>query len=218
MILPALLLQVATGPTVAAFDRLPPEGAGVVALEGKDHAPIERVEHVPPGPVPPPGLIERDLIERPARNGAACVRKRWRAAFAPSGPDRQAAHVLESVHPVNEIALAKADGCPTGEYVHVNPGLDVATAIDVLKVADPMLTARRSVRFACKDETGGGEFCRSRASILRAIASRTPWVITRADRGFEIWLHGSQPDVITLRFDPRAPDRASIILKYPAPF
>lgn len=216
MILAVLLLQAA--PTVAAVDRLPPADAGVAVLRGKAHGPIEAVAVVEPGHLPPPGFVDRDLIERPVRDGSGCVRRRWRASFRSLTLSQEGPFVLDSVYAMTEVALAATSTCPTSAYVHLNPGIDQGMGLATLTRAERIRTGHIRVAFDCKDQTGDAGFCRNRASILRELRTRRPWIMTREKGGLAVSMKGQTPGVVTMRFDPQAPDRVNVVKAYPSPF
>ncbi|WP_336944600.1 hypothetical protein [Sphingomonas panni] len=216
MILAVLLLQAA--PTVAAVDRLPPAEAGTVVLRGKTHGPVEAVEVVPLGHMAPPGFVERDLVERPVPTDGGCVRRRWRASFRSPTLERDGPFVLDSVYAMTEVALTATATCPTSDYVHLNPGIEPGKGLATLLRADGIRTGRIRVAFGCKDHIGDAGFCRNRASILRELRTRRPWIMTWEDGRLAVSMKGRTPGIVTLRLDPHAPDRVNVVKAVPAPF
>lgn len=212
----ALVLQAA--PTVAAVDQMVPAEAGAAVLGGKTHEPIAAVVKVEPGHIASPGFVDRDLIEQPVRNGSGCARHRWRDSFRSPTLERRGPFVLDTVYAMTEVALTATSACPTTDYVQLNPGIDKMTGLAALAQFERVRTGRVRVAFDCRDDTGDAGFCRSRATILRELAGRRAWIMSRTGDGFAVSLQGQTPAIVKLQVHPRTPGRASVSKTFPPPF
>ena len=215
MILAAMLWVSMQGPlTLAEIERLPPAAAGERLLAGREHGPIEAVVRRPPHGMDPPETLELQLVERAVAQARGCSRRRWSITF--SGPAWTAA---SSSGPwgAAEVALLRDGACPADRYVHVNPGMEPARALDALAHLDQIRSPRSRAVFACSDRTSS-RLCGSRRTIRRELARLSPWAVTREGDDTLLWLGVRGETVTEVRYRAASPNRIIVTRRMPAPF
>ncbi|MDZ7281894.1 hypothetical protein N4G62_07620 [Sphingomonas sanguinis] len=216
MILFAVLLQTGAALSFGDARRLPPTVAGERLLKGVQHGPIEAFV-APVGGMNAPGVIDANLVERPIATTQGCTRIRWTVRFR-ADPDDALDHAIpDDRYPMTEIAPSKASGCPTADYVHLNPGVTLSQGFDILEQLDRLRSGEAKFAIQCADQTHSG-LCDSEATIPAKLSRLKPWNISADPNGFLIWLGTPGQTVNEVRFDSRQPDHAWVGRYYPAPF
>lgn len=218
MILMTMVLLATQGPpTLSALANLSPRAAGEIVLAGKDHEPVAKIVIPTDRGADPPGMVERQLVERPVAGPQGCSRRRWIARFshAPGVAEGEAA--LSSVWASTEVALPRAAGCPDDGYVHLNPGLEAAQALPALRYLDDVRRGDAPAKFTCSDETASG-LCADPGKIRQALAKLSPWAVTRQDGQTIFWLGGPGQAVTEVRYPLSRPDQVTVRRRIPAPF
>lgn len=211
MILAALLLALVQAPTLAAVERLSPAAAGELALAGQAHGPVESVERVVMH-MAPPGVHELEMLERPVKVADGCLRKRWTVAFLEQ-PGREA--VMTGAQGVDQLSLAPSGACPTGRYVHLNPGLEPSQGFATLRDLQAFTAGRDATGFTCTDETTTG-LCKDPSAVRREVGRLRPWAITRVDGDMAVWLGVPGEAVTEVRF--KAAGDVAVSRRIPNPF
>ena len=212
-----VLLATQAPPTLGALANLSPRAAGEIVLAGKDHEPVARIV-VPTGQgADPPGMVERQLVERPVAGPQGCSRRRWTAWFshAPGVAEGEAA--LSSVSASTEVALPGAAGCPDDGYVHLNPGLEATQALPALRYLDDIRLGDAPAKFTCSDETASG-LCADPKALRQTLAGLSPWAVTRQNGQMVFWLGGAGQAVTEVRYSSDRLDQVTVSRRIPAPF
>jgi hypothetical protein len=211
-----LLAQAVANLSLSQVQELSPEAAGDAILSGQQHGPIETFE-TPTGGMPLPGMIDGKLVERPTIVGLACVRRVWTVKFrAKPGADIATAQ-SERTYSSQEVMLPTKGICPSGRYVHLNPGVDVDQGREALtKLYDVSALTSRTV-FRCSDETSSG-LCKGNKAVGAAIRGMKPWAITSRDGDILIWLGEAGNTVTEVRFKSGQLSQVFVQRRIPAPF
>lgn len=211
-----LLAQAVANLSLSQVQELSPEAAGDAVLRDRQHGPIETFE-TPTGGMLPPGMVEGQLIERPTTAGSACVRRVWTVQFrAEPGADIATAKA-ESMYSSQEITLSAKGICPSGRYVHLNPGVDVDQGREALsKLYEVSARTSRTV-FRCSDETSSG-LCNGNKAIGAAIRGMRPWAITSSAGDILVWLGNAGNVVTEVRFKSGHLSQVFVKRSIPAPF
>lgn len=211
-----LLAQAVATLSLSQLQELSPEAAGDAVLSGRQHGPIETFE-TPTGGMMPPGMIEGQFVERPTTAGSACVRRVWTVQFrAEPGADIATAKA-ESIYSTQEITLSAKGICPSGRYVHLNPGVDVDQGREALTNLHEISARTSRTVFLCSDETSSA-LCNGNKAIGAAIRVMKPWAITSSAGDILIWL-GEAGNVVTeVRFKSGQPSQVFVKRSIPAPF
>lgn len=216
MILLALLLQTEAALSFGDARRLPPAVAGKRLLKGVEHGPIEAFV-APVGGMNAPGVIDADLVERPAATAQGCTRIRWTVRFRAAPNDALDHAIPDDRYHITEIARSKASGCRTADYVHLNPGVAPSQGFAVLEQLDRLRSGQAKVTIECADQTHSG-LCDREATIPAELARLKPWNISADPKGLLIWLGTPGQTVTEVRFDSRKPRHVSISRAILAPF
>ena len=216
-LLAALLGADQVEPTLGALDGRSPQEAGEILLTGRNHGPVESTEVVPVGGAVPPGWTELDLVERATMFPGGCLRRRWvmNGVRGPDQPDN--ATRLDVSYSVDEIALAAADGCPSGQFVRLENDLQPRDALAALKYLDRVRDGRATISLSCSDKTQS-HLCRSRASVMQALRRGIVGYASREGRAIELTLTGGNEPFTTVRYSTLRPSRLRVERAYPAPF
>jgi hypothetical protein len=215
MILAAMMWISMQGPlTLAEIERLPPAAAGERLLAGQAHGPIEAIVRRPPHGMDPPDTVELQLVERAVAQARGCSRRRWSITF--SGPAWTAVS-SSGPHSVAEVALLRDGSCPGDPYVHVDPGMAPAQALDALAYLDAIRSPRSRVVFTCFDRTSS-RLCGSRRTIRRELARLSPWAVSREGDDTLLWLGVRGETVTEVRYRAGSPNRIIVTRRIPAPF
>ncbi|WP_267396733.1 MULTISPECIES: hypothetical protein [unclassified Sphingomonas] len=211
-----LLAQATDTVSLAQIRAMPPVVAGDVILRDQQHGPIEAFES-PTGGMNAPGMIDGQLVERPTATGPGCVRTRWTVKFqAAPGADISAATVI-GTYPTREISWILGNVCPSGEYVHLNPGISVDQGWEALTGFRQVSAVASRTKYKCADTTSSG-LCKGNKAISAALRTLAPWAITQDADEVRIWL-GVPGDVVTeVRFDLKHLSQVVVTRKVPAPF
>ena len=218
MIVVAMLLMQASAPsTFSDIVRLPPNVAGDLVLHGQPHGRIEAVE-APTGGMNAPGMTDGQLVEQPVASGPGCIRRRWTMRFRARPDADPSTGTLESVASATEIALKRLGGCPAGQYVHLNPGVDTEQGFDALLELERIRLGTRRVPITCTDRTSS-DLCANDASTRLALGMVTPWAVSREFGDVLVWLGTPGRGSLTeARFNLPVADYLIVRRSIPAPF
>lgn len=109
-----------------------------------------------------------------------------------------------------------SEECPTGQYVHLNPGVDPKLVFGPLMQLEQVRLRQRKVRFSCSDSTPS-HLCADDRTIHRELAAISPWALSREGGSMIFWL-GTPGEVLTeVRFDTAAPERVTVSRRIPPP-
>ena len=211
-----LALQHSTAPNLEKVLRAEPIEAGELVLQGEQHGPVVNVETVEET-MAPPGSARLNLFEQAAASGNECRRRRWTANFQDSPEDESTDKILSNVYSTTEIAFTDRQKCPSGKYVHLNPGISPEQGFSVLVSLNKIRSESRMFQFDCSDSTTS-DLCSGAETIQHELARLDPWAISQKDGEFEIWLGTPGQIVTTVRFDPSHSTYVSVDRRIPAPF
>lgn len=192
----------------AALEGLSTEEMGALMLEGSDHGPIVRIEDRTEG-MTPPGSRDYWAMERPVRQGDACMRTLWSVSvfvgeedIAPRRP-----------HARRQFALAPDDPCEFAHYATAADGVTMDDATAMFRLVRGFDALDRDI--VCEDETQS-DLCRTDAYTRLRIKYLPLNRIRRTDDGaLQLWL-GQPFTEITVPADGNAP--IAIHRRIPAPF
>lgn len=211
-----LLMQASPILTLSDLSHMPPDQAGSTLLKGLDHGPITEVVESSDRRLLPTGMVELQLVEKTALHDGACSRKRWKASLMHRQEDAPDKAVLLSRHGAEEVALPVSGACPGGDYVHVNPGMDVAQAVQALGRLADIKAGRAQVHFRCSDQTASG-LCESAGKTQGEIGRLSPWAVSRSGQEMVFWLGTSGQTVTEVRFTPAQPGEVTVSRRIPPP-
>jgi hypothetical protein len=212
-----VLLATQAPPTLGALANLSPGAAGEIVLAGKDHEPVAKIVAPAGRGMDPPGMVERQLVERPVAGPQGCSRRRWIARFSHTPGVAEDEATLSSVWASTEVALPGAAGCPDDGYVHLNPGLGASQALPALRYLDDIRLGDAPAEFTCSDETASG-LCADPGKIRQALAKLSPWAVTRQNGQMVFWLGTPGQAVTEVRYSPNRLDQVTVSRRIPAPF
>ncbi len=210
-----MILQTLTGPTLEDITQLPPGAAGDLALKGQRHEPIvavQEVESILQLPYP----IELQLIERPIASDNGCLRNRWRLFFQGSTNIDPAQAVLARSYSMVEIALSDSAGCPSKDYVHLNPNVEPREGFASLVALEEIRSGARKPQFSCSDQTSS-DLCFNAQSIRRELMELPVWAASSVDGGVELWLGRTGHIVTAVRLDFDDYEFVEVERRIPAP-
>jgi len=215
-----LLLTAHAAPTVAMIKRLSPRAAGDITLVGKVHNPIAEVVFPGVRGIPPPGLVDVEMVERTMFVAGGCLRKRWKVSFSGS-PSAPSDATLSYAYAVTEVALRRSARCPRDGYVNISGGIEPAQAFAGLTYLDDIRSHRRKANFSCSDSTSSG-FCVNPRILRQDLAKIRPWAIKQERDVTTIWMgefkQGYMQVVTEVTYSVSDPANVTVSRRIPAPF
>lgn len=211
-----LLAQVPATLSLAQVREMSPMAAGATVLRDQQHGPIETFE-TPTGGMLPPGMIQGQLVERPTASGMGCTRKRWTVTFRAAPEADIGTATVDGTYSTQEIALSLKGVCPTGRYVHLNPGVSEDQGWEALARLRDINTGASRTSFRCSDETSSG-LCKGRKAVRLALRTLTPWAVSRETRDVSIWLGVPGGMFTEARFNSVRSSQVIVTRRVPAPF
>lgn len=212
------LLAQAAALSLLQVRELSPAAAGDAILRDQPHGPIESFESPTGGGGPTPsGTIQGQFVERPVMSGAGCARRRWTVTFrAAPGADIDTA-TAQDRYSGWEIAPASDGACPSGRYVHLNPGVSMDQGWQALARLKAVRAETGREAFQCSDSTSSG-LCGDSKSIRAGLRELTPWAINLEAGDLALWLGEPGKVVTDVRFSSADPAKVVVTRKVPAPF
>jgi hypothetical protein len=211
-----LIAESAAALTLPEFEAAPPMEAADRALEGLDHGPIAKVEpHDQPGSAP--GVTEYRAYEQPVAVPGGCRRGAWSIAFSKRS-NAESPATLSNRFVNREVGLAVAGSCEGAAFVHLNPGVDEPSALQLLSQISEIATGTREFEFDCRTQVRD-PICDSPDSVREALRSETPFAVSPENGTIELWLSQVRGGIVTkVRFDPARRHRLQVEKEIPAPF
>lgn len=210
------LLAQAAALSFSQLRELPPAAAGDAVLRDQQHGHIETFE-APTGGLNAPGVVDGQFVERPTVSGSGCVRRRWTVTFHAAPGAAIDTATAAGMYSTWEIAASPHGVCPSGRYVHLNPGVSVDQGWKALAHLEAVSVTGSRIEFQCSDRTSSG-LCDSGTAIRSGLRRLAPWAITLEAGEVVMWL-GVPGDVVTeVRFPSTDATRVTVTRKVPAPF
>jgi hypothetical protein len=210
----ALLTPSEAAPSIGSIEGLQPAAIGEVLLRGRDHGVIERV--APDHGFGPPGMVKLKLTERPSPISGGCLRKQWTATFYHNPASADGTAIFSDASVTSEVALPTTSGCKKGEFVHVNPGLNIEEALSALGHLQQVRSGAAKVRFSCSDSTGS-RLCRTPEFIRQELSRLPAWAVTKRNGNIEFWLGEPGQVVTAVNYSETALGRVRVQRRIPPP-
>ena len=211
-----LLLAPAPGaiPTIGSLQGLRPAAIGEAVLKGRKHGITQSV--IPDRGLDAPGVVRLKLTERPTQIPGGCLRRKWTASFYHELDAAESTAAFSDAHGAREVALP-TPGCPSGEFAHFNPGLDIDQALGALRHLRDVRSGKAKVRFSCSDSTGS-QLCRTPEMIRQELGRLPAWAVSKNGPTFELWLGKGGQAVTAVSFPDTFGNEVMVERRVPAPF